>query len=106
MPEHKMIVMRGIRVRAEDADRYRARPPARSGPLTVAQANPAPLAPDAVFDPGAHDVPGVLAHLADADPAETARVLDAEADGKGRKTLTDRRDELLAAAQERAGGGA
>ncbi|WP_432091824.1 hypothetical protein [Streptomyces sp. NRRL F-5630] len=105
MPEHKMIVMGGIRVRAEDADRYRARPRAQAGPLTAAQANPAPPAPDA-FDPGAHDVPGVLAHLADADAAETARVLDVEAGGKARKSLTDRRDELLAAAQERAGDGA
>ncbi|MFJ2702980.1 hypothetical protein ACIO3R_07245 [Streptomyces sp. NPDC087428] len=86
MPAHKMIAVDGIRYRPEDAPRAHARP-AADGPLSMAQAEPA--APVAVFDPAAHDVPAVLAHLADADEDETQRVLAAEAAGKNRKTILE-----------------
>ncbi|MEU9002574.1 hypothetical protein, partial [Streptomyces sp. NPDC048551] len=50
-----------------------------------------PLTPDApsvaVFDPGAHTVADVLAHLAEADEDERARVLSAEAAGDARATI-------------------
>ena len=45
---------------------------------------------DEPFDPSEHDVPEVLAHLADADEDEQARVIAAERDGKNRKTITER----------------
>lgn len=110
MPTHKMVSIDGIRVRAEDEERYRARTgaPAAAAPLTRAQAHlPGDQQPPASgpFDPGAHDLPVVNAYLAEADEAETARVLDAEADGKKRKTLVDRRDEYLEEARKRAAGG-
>ncbi|MDX3839044.1 hypothetical protein [Streptomyces europaeiscabiei] len=84
MPTHKMVTIDGIRVRAEDEARYRARTGggAPAGPLTRALAEPEPL-----FDPSEHDVPAVQEHLAAADEAETARVLAAEAAGKNRKTI-------------------
>lgn len=49
------------------------------------------------FDPGEHKVAEVVEHLAQADPDEAARILEAEASGKARKgvleqdgvTLTD-----------------
>ncbi|MFD9107146.1 hypothetical protein [Streptomyces bottropensis] len=103
MPTHKMVTIDGIRVRAEDEDRYRARTGggAPAGPLTRALAEPEPEepeeteepeesgepAPALLFDPSEHDAPGVLAHLATADETETARVLAAEAAGKNRKTI-------------------
>ncbi|MBP5931909.1 hypothetical protein F3K39_28665 [Streptomyces sp. LBUM 1479] len=108
MPNHKMVTIDGIRVRAEDEDRYRARTGAGAGPLTRALAEPpktdAPQEPEepeepedagepeeptpqAVFDPSQHDAPSVLEYLAEADEAETARVLAAEAAGKNRKTI-------------------
>lgn len=82
MPVHKMVTIDGIRVRAEDEARYRARTGASAGPLTRALAEPEPL-----FDPSEHDAPAVLEHLATADETETARVLAAEAAGKNRKTI-------------------
>ena len=39
------------------------------------------------FDPGAHTAQEVLAYLAQAEPAEVARVLIAEVDGKHRSTV-------------------
>lgn len=45
---------------------------------------------DEPFDPSEHDVPEVLAHLAEADEDEQARVIAAERDGKNRKTITER----------------
>ena len=112
MPEHKMITIDGIRVRAEDEKRYRARvsPPAggQAPPLTAAQADPRTQAPEGQedgFDPAEHTVLQVIAHLAEADEAETARVLDAEAEGEKRKGLLERRDEFLAEARQRAVGG-
>ncbi|MFG3140764.1 hypothetical protein ACGFZA_31735 [Streptomyces sp. NPDC048211] len=115
MPEHKMITIDGIRVRADEASRYRARtaPPAggQASPLTAAHADPRtqekepPADPDA-FDPGEHTVLQVIAHLAEADEQETARILDAEAGAKDpRKGLVERRDEFLAEARQRAAGG-
>ena len=112
MPEHKMVTIGGIRVRLEDEARYRARTgpgaDAPAAPLTRAQAHlPGDKqgAEDGPFDPSAHDLPAVNAYLAEADEAETARVLDAEADGKGRKTLVDRREEYLEEARKRAAAG-
>ncbi|MDQ0943275.1 hypothetical protein [Streptomyces sp. V1I1] len=45
---------------------------------------------DEPFDPSNHDVSEVLAHLADVDEDEQARVIAAERDGKNRKTITER----------------
>ncbi|GAB2732737.1 hypothetical protein [Streptomyces bullii] len=112
MPEHKMITIDGIRVRAEDEARYRARTaPAAGGqaaPLTQAQADPRTQdrqdGGDG-FDPAEHTVLQVIAYLAEADEQETARVLDAEAAGEKRKGLLERREEFLAEAQQRAAGG-
>ncbi|WP_199785510.1 hypothetical protein, partial [Streptomyces sp. Tu 6176] len=77
-------------------------------PLTAAQADPRPqeraAGPEA-FDPAEHTVLQVIAHLAEADEQETARVLDAEAAGEKRKGLLERRDEFLAEAQQRAAAG-
>ncbi|MFI6443820.1 hypothetical protein [Kitasatospora sp. NPDC050543] len=39
------------------------------------------------FDPAAHSVDDVLAHLAQAAPDERARVIAAESDSKARKTI-------------------
>ena len=47
----------------------------------------APFQPVDAFDPGAHTAQEVLAYLADAEPAEVARVLIAEVDGKHRPTV-------------------
>lgn len=114
MPEHKMQTIDGIRVRAEDVARYRARPaPAAGGqapPLTTAQADPRTQEPKApadleAFNPAEHTVLQVIAHLAEADEDETARVLDEEAKGEQRKGLLERRDEFLDEAQRRAAGG-
>ncbi|MFD9952470.1 hypothetical protein [[Kitasatospora] papulosa] len=111
MPEHKMITINGVRVRADEAARYRARTAAPAGgqapPLTAAQADPrAPeqADPDA-FDPAEHTVLQVIAHLAEADEEETVRVLDAEASGEQRKGLLERREEFAAEARQRAAGG-
>lgn len=49
------------------------------------------------FDPAAHPVEEVLAHLNEADTEEATRVLDAEAAGKKRVTITAKREEILAA---------
>ncbi|MFJ6438535.1 hypothetical protein [Streptomyces sp. NPDC091416] len=114
MPEHKMIVIDGIRVRADEAARYRARtaPPAggQAPPLTQAQADPRTQETDQEpgaggFDPAEHTVLQVIAHLAEADEQETARVLDAESKGEQRKGLMERQDEFLAEARQRAAGG-
>ncbi len=47
----------------------------------------APFQPVDAFDPGAHTAPEVLECLAQAEPAEVARVLIAEVDGKHRTTV-------------------
>ncbi|PZH18764.1 hypothetical protein C1I97_03440 [Streptomyces sp. NTH33] len=115
MPEHKMVTIGGIRVRAEDEARYRARTGESAGtpagPLTQAHADPRtqekqdPDTEDALFDPAEHTVLQVISHLAEADEAETARVLDVEAEGEKRKGLLERREEFLAEARQRAAGG-
>lgn len=46
-----------------------------------------PFQPVDAFDPGAHTAQEVLAYLADAEPAEVARVLIAEVAGKHRSTV-------------------
>lgn len=51
---------------------------------------------DEPFDPAGHSVDEVLAHLDDASYEEAARVLDAEADGKKRVTITGKREAVLA----------
>ncbi|MFE9920462.1 hypothetical protein ACFYQA_02410 [Streptomyces sp. NPDC005774] len=111
MPEHKMITIDGIRVRAEDAARYRARtaPPAcgQAPPLTQAQADPRTQGKQEQdgFDPAEHTVLQVIAHLAETDEDETARVLDIEAQGEKRKSLLERREEFMQEARTRAAGG-
>lgn len=115
MPEHKMITIDGIRVRADEADRYRSRtapadPGGQAPPLTAAQADPRTQGKqepegDGGFDPAEHTVLQVIAYLAEADEEETARVLDVEAEGEKRKGLLERREEFLQEARQRAAGG-
>ncbi|MEU4920186.1 hypothetical protein AB0G29_12605 [Streptomyces parvus] len=118
MPEHKMQTIDGVRYRPEDVERARARQrAAQAGALTVADAHlPGSKTTDDPgdqgdgdtgdgFDPAEHNILQVLAHLAEADEDETARVLDLEAKGEARKGLTERRAELLEEARKRASGG-
>jgi hypothetical protein len=60
------------------------------------QDGPQTPAVDAPFDPAAHSVDDVLAHITAASYEEAVRVLDAEAGGKARVTITGKRDALLA----------
>lgn len=110
MPVHKMVTIDGVRVRAEDEARYRARTGAQEpAVIGMRQADPEekpdpaapepdpsptpqqdPEEPGPLFDPSAHGVPEVLAYLETADATERARVLDAEAAGKGRKTIAEK----------------
>ena len=66
-------------------------PPTTDDALTASLASEgegsAPFQPVDAFDPGAHTAQEVLAYLADAEPAEVARVLIAEVDGKHRSTV-------------------
>lgn len=50
-------------------------------------ADPEGLPPSDAFDPAEHNAVDVLAHLADADDTERARVLAAEAAGQARATI-------------------
>ena len=61
--------------------------PAPADALTASLALAAPFQPVDAFDPGAHTAPEVLEYLAQAEPAEVARVLIAEVDGKHRSTV-------------------
>lgn len=60
-----------------------------------------PAAPDPAvggdepFDPSDHKADEVLSHLGTASYEEAVRVLDAEAAGKDRVTVTGKRDEIL-----------
>lgn len=108
MAEHKMEILNGVRYRPEDVERARARAQADApaGPLTTAHADPVQTPDAPPFDPAAAaNADVVLQYLATADEAETLRVLDAEAEGKGRKGLLDQREQLLTAARERAENG-
>ncbi|MER7696169.1 hypothetical protein [Streptomyces sp. NPDC096095] len=118
MPEHKMVTIDGVRYRSEDAARARARAGAQAGTLTVADArlpgsskdtdpgDPAEQGGDpGGFDPAEHTIVQVIAHLAEADEDETARVLDVEAHAEARKGLIERRAEFLEEAKKRASGG-
>lgn len=110
MPAHKMVTIDGIRYRAEDAARARSAAGAQAGPLTTAHADPPAQEKEQPttdgFDPAGHTVLQVMAHLAEADEQETARVLDVEAQAKDpRKGLVERREELLEEARKRASGG-
>lgn len=58
---------------------------------------PPPAPPVEPFDPAAHTVDQVRAHLDQASAAEALRVLDAEAAGPARKGITATREQLLAA---------
>ncbi|MGW1219469.1 hypothetical protein ACWD6O_34365 [Streptomyces californicus] len=118
MPEHKMETIDGVRYRPEDAAkaRARARAGAQAGALTVADAHlpGSKTDPDdqgevddevGGFDPAEHTILQVMAHLAEADEEETARVLDLEEKAEARKGLTERRAELLEEARKRESGG-
>lgn len=118
MTEHKMQTIDGIRYRPEDVKRARARADAQAGALTVADARLPGSSKDADpgdqddlggdtdgFDPAEHTILQVMAHLAEADEAETTRVLDLEEQAEARKGLTERRAELLQEARKRASGG-
>lgn len=62
--------------------------PAPADALAASLALAAPFQPVDAFDPGAHTAQEVLAYLGAAeDPAEVARVLIAEVDGKHRTTV-------------------
>jgi hypothetical protein len=105
MPEHKMLIIAGVRVRPEDADRYRTQAPA---PERASAPAPAPAGP---LDPAGAKAEDVLTYLGTVGAAEAARVLDAEAAGKARSGILGKREQLLAAAAERdaagdGGGGA
>lgn len=54
---------------------------------SLADSLAAPFQPVDAFDPGAHTAQEVIAYLAQAEPAEVARVLIAEVDGKHRSTV-------------------
>lgn len=56
----------------------------------------APNDDDEPYDPAEHSVDEVLAHLDAVTYEEAARVLDAEAEGKNRVTITGKRDAVLA----------
>ncbi|MFF7012226.1 hypothetical protein ACFY9Y_22120 [Streptomyces fimicarius] len=119
MPEHKMQTIDGIRYRPEDVARARARAGAQAAALTVADAHlPGSKPTDGPgdqgdggeedtggFNPAEHTILQVMAHLAEADENETARVLDLEEKTEARKGLTERRAELLEEARKRASGG-
>ncbi|MFJ6440260.1 hypothetical protein [Streptomyces sp. NPDC091649] len=123
MPEHKMVTIDGVRYRSEDAARARARAGAQAGALTVADARLPGSSKDTDpgdqgngdpadqgggpggFDPAEHTIVQVIAHLAEADEDETARVLDVEAHAEARKGLIERRAEFLEEAKKRASGG-
>ena len=63
-------------------------PPTTDDALAASLADSlAPFQPVDAFDPGAHTAPEVLEYLAQAEPAEVARVLIAEVDGKHRSTV-------------------
>lgn len=55
-----------------------------------------PAADGEPFDPAEHGVDDVLEYLGGASYDEAVRVLDAEATGKNRVTITGKRDALLA----------
>lgn len=64
----------------------------RCGYSITDEASADPVAPEGPppaddFDPAEHNVPDVLAYLADADEDERARVLAAEAAGQARATI-------------------
>ena len=66
----------------------RAQPaPADALAASLASEGAAPFQPVDAFDPGAHTAPEVLEYLAQAEPAEVARVLIAEVAGKHRSTV-------------------
>ncbi|MFD8596974.1 hypothetical protein ACFV1L_18430 [Kitasatospora sp. NPDC059646] len=88
MPQHKMVVVDGIRYRVEDAP-ARPEPVQEPSPGPGQQRPAAPSSDDTPFDPDAHTVEDVLAHLLAADGDERARVLAAEAEGKARKGVLE-----------------
>lgn len=90
------------------ADGERAERAPDDAPVTVALPSPVEDEDgqengDAPFDPSSAKVDEVLAYLATADEPEALRVLDAEAAGKDRATITKQREDILTAARERAG---
>lgn len=91
MPEHKMVVIDGIRYRPEDAPRRPAPAPAPTQDPVVTTPTPgsAVTVQAEAFDPAGHTVDEVLAHLGEADDAERERVLAAEKDGKARKGVLE-----------------
>ena|GEM_PF-3915425 len=96
-----MIIIDGVRVRPEDAERYGG---GTRGQMPSAPQTPTtPPAPAAPFDPASAGVPEVLEYLSGVGLAEATRVLDAEAAGKNRVGLTSKREQLLAAAREHDG---
>jgi hypothetical protein len=92
-----MLIIGGVRVRPEDADRYRAQ---AGAPAPERASTPAPAGD---FDPSAPGVTAdqVLTYLGTVGEAEATRVLDAEAAGRSRAGIVGKREQLLAAARER-----
>lgn len=100
MPEHKMVILDGVRYRPEDVDQAALRQRRRSGPLSTRATQATKPEEPTQFDPSADGVDAVLAYLGTADHAEAVRVLDAEAAGKARTTILSKREEILAAKED------
>lgn len=65
----------------------------------LATGTPPQREPDGPYDPADAKPADVLAYLDEADEGEALRVLDAEAAGKNRVTITKHRDDILASKQ-------
>lgn len=72
---------------------YRVEPISEAEP----ESQTPPPADDKPYDPAEHGVEEILAYLDGASYEEAVRVLDAEAAGKNRVTITSRREAVLAA---------
>lgn len=71
----------------EDAADATPESSAPAGDPEITETTEAPTAPVETFDPGAHTVADVLAHLESADEVESERVRAAERAGKNRTTI-------------------
>ncbi|MCI7690317.1 MAG: trigger factor, partial [Trueperella pyogenes] len=79
----------GEKPEGEVTPEFTAKPAAtkKAKALAEAPAESAAEAPAGDFDPAEHKVDEVLAYVESADDTEKARVLEAEKNGKARKTL-------------------
>lgn len=68
----------------------------RTAEAEPASAPPGPTGNHELYDPAGHSVDEVLTYVDEASYEEAERVLDAEAAGKNRVTITGKRDTVLA----------